>query len=249
VSRDSSPVVYTSAISSLAKHAQRQSHEARRIFSAADVDFSKYRAPESKMTLREADRIAEQTFLAAGCENLGLRAGQLMSPENWTIVGYMMMNCETLGDAFKNYCLYGRIISESNRTKLSVQGKLATIEVGLVADTAITIKQHSVNILSCMVRLMKTLTGEEIALTEVHFTHDPPRDLSDYRESLAPLFSFGNPRTPLFWTKNTCAYLCYSLTETCYSCLSNTPRTPPESCTEKDLYGKSKIYPYAKSPL
>jgi len=188
VSKDFSPTVYTSAISTMLKYAQRQGHEARKIFSAADVDFSKYSSPESRMTLRESDRIAEQAFFATGCENLGLRSGQLISPGNWNIVGYIMMNCDTLGDAFKNYCIYERIISEGNRTKLSVQKKLATIEVELVADTAITIKQHSENILSCMLRLMKLLTGEEIMLSEVHFTHDPPRDISDYREIFrAPL--------------------------------------------------------------
>ncbi|MBW2031156.1 MAG: AraC family transcriptional regulator ligand-binding domain-containing protein [Deltaproteobacteria bacterium] len=83
MSRDSSPTVYTSAISTMVGYAQRHGHEARQIFSAAHVDFSKYHAPESRMTLRESDRIAEQAFFAIGCESLGLRAGQLMSLENW----------------------------------------------------------------------------------------------------------------------------------------------------------------------
>jgi len=194
------------------------------------------------MTLRESDRIAEQAFYITGCENLGLRAGQLMSPGNWNIVGYMMMNCQTLGDAFKNYCIYERIISEGNRTKLEVDDRLVTIEVQLVADTPITIKQHSENILSCMVRLMKILTGEEIALTEVHFTHDRPRDLSDYRDIFCAPLLFRQPKNAILLEKEYLNLPLLHPNRHLLSLLEQHAKSTLLSLTQKKVYGEKVKY-------
>ena len=40
----------------------------------------------------------------------GLHMGEFAEPGSWSILGYLMMNCKTLGEAFEKWGRYSRII-------------------------------------------------------------------------------------------------------------------------------------------
>jgi AraC-like DNA-binding protein len=124
-----------------------------------------------------------------------------MVPGNWNIVGYIMMNCHTLGEAFGKYRAYERIVSEGNKTELRLEDELAILDLKLVADKPVTIKQHSENILSCMVTLMKILAGKELPFEEVRFTHEAPKNISEYEHIFRAPLSFGQPSNTLLFDR------------------------------------------------
>jgi len=80
---------------------------------------------------------------------------------------------------------------------MRIEDYLAVFDLQLVADTDVTIKQHSENIMSCFVTFMRILTGRDIQLKEVRFIHEAPRDISDYQRIFRAPLVFKQPTSAL----------------------------------------------------
>ena len=193
--------VFASAFSPMLQYVAKQGVELKRLFARADLNYKAFQAPNSRFTIAQSDHITQQAVLLTQCENLCLLSGQFIVPGNWNIVGYLMMNCHTLGEAFEKYCTYERVVSERNNTEMRIEDDLAVLDLQLVADTDVTIKQHSENIMSCFVTFMRILTGTDIQLTKVRFIHETSKAISDYQRIFRAPLIFEQPNSALLLEK------------------------------------------------
>lgn len=110
----------------------------------------------------------------------GLHMGEHAEPGSWSILGYLMMNCKTLGEAFEKSGRYSRIIG--NLIKGEAQFRFNKIRViSTVPPHAPKMPRYCFeSAFASGVRMMRTLTGLELNPLEVTFIYPEPESTAEY---------------------------------------------------------------------
>ena len=74
------------------------------------IDPESVRSPDSYIPLETYLLIQDKAAEYVNDPYLGLHMGEFAEAGSWSILGYVMMNCKTLGDAFEKSARYHRII-------------------------------------------------------------------------------------------------------------------------------------------
>jgi AraC-like DNA-binding protein len=110
----------------------------------------------------------------------GLHMGEYAEAGSWSILGYMMMNCKTLGEAFEKSGRYSRIIGNL----IEGRGEWHINKIKVIFFTpphAPKMSRHCFEAtLSSSVRMLRTLTGKQIDPLEVRFSYPPPESNAEY---------------------------------------------------------------------
>jgi len=106
--------------------------------------------------------------------------GEFAQPGSWSILGYLMMNCQTLGEAFEKAGRYQRIIGNL----ITARAELGLGKVRLVyfmPPHAPLMSRHCYEAtFSSSVRLARTLTGQPLSPLEVTFIYPEPESRAEY---------------------------------------------------------------------
>jgi len=110
----------------------------------------------------------------------GLHMGEFAEAGSWSILGYLMMNCATLGEASQKFERYSRIIGNL----IEGRAELGFNKVRFVFFTpphAPAMSRHCFeSTFSSSVRMMRSLTGVEIDPLEITFIYPQPESASEY---------------------------------------------------------------------
>ncbi|MGB8214787.1 MAG: AraC family transcriptional regulator [Anaerolineales bacterium] len=122
---------------------------------------------------------------------LGLHMGEFVEAGSWSILGYMMMNCKTLGEAIEKSGRYSRIIGNLIETK--AQFRLNKIKaIFFTPPHAPKMSRHCFEAtFSSSVRMMRTLTGEKLNPLEVAFIYPEPESKVEYERIFCCPVLFG----------------------------------------------------------
>src|SRR3990167_9327550 len=66
----------------------------------------------NRLKSNEVNRLIQEAVKLTNNENIGLCQGELLSKGFSNILGYIMMNCRTLGEAAEKYCKYEKIVED-----------------------------------------------------------------------------------------------------------------------------------------
>ena len=144
------------------------------------IDPVKVQSPDTRLPIETYLRIQDEAARYVDDPYFGLHMGEYAEAGSWSILGYMMMNCETLGEAFEKSARYHRIIGNLIEGKATL--RLNKIKVVLVTPPhAPKMSRHCFEAtISSSVRMMRTLTGEEINPLKVTFSYPEPVSTAEY---------------------------------------------------------------------
>ncbi len=144
------------------------------------IDPAEVKSPDGYMPVETYLRIQEAAADYTGDSYFGLHMGEYAEPGSWSILGYLMMNCKTLGEAFEKSGRYSHIIG--NLIEGDVHLRFNKIKV--VFDTpphAPKMSRHCFEAtFASSVRIMRTLTGQELDPLEVTFIYPQPESMAEY---------------------------------------------------------------------
>jgi AraC-like DNA-binding protein len=123
--------------------------------------------------------------------------GEFAEAGSWSILGYMMMNCKTLGEAFVKAGKYSRIIG--NLIDARAELKFGKIHVVYFTPPHAPAMSHHCyeSTISSSVQMMRTLTGEPLNPLEVTFTHPRPDSTAEYERIFRCPVRFGHKENSL----------------------------------------------------
>lgn len=106
--------------------------------------------------------------------------GEYAEAGNWSIIGYMMMNCLTLGEALMKAGKYSRIISTLIHASAFPKG--SNIKITFLKDKRCPeLSRHCFEAaISSSVRMARELCKTDFCPVEVGFTSPPPESLDEY---------------------------------------------------------------------
>jgi AraC-like DNA-binding protein len=144
------------------------------------LDAEALNAPDTYIPIETYLFIEEEAARYTNDPAFGFHMGQYAEAGSWSILGYMMMNCKNLGEAFEKSARYNRIIG--NLIDGNANLRFNKIKVKLVLPPhAPEMPRHCFeSTITSSVRMMRTLTGQEINPLEVTFTYPEPEDITEY---------------------------------------------------------------------
>lgn len=121
----------------------------------------------------------------------GLHMGEYAEAGSWSILGYMMMNCKNLGEAFEKAGRYSRIIG--NMIQARVEPGLNKVKVIYYTPPQVPeMSRHCFeSTFSSGVRMMRNLTGVLLNPREVTFIYPPPESTHEYERVFCCPVRFG----------------------------------------------------------
>jgi len=145
-----------------------------------DIEPETVRLPDAYIPVATYLRIQEAAAGYIKDPYLGLHMGEFAGPGSWSILGYLMMNCKTLNEAFEKAGRYQRIIGNMITTRVEVGlGKVRAIF--FTPPHAPQMSRHCFDsAFSSTVRLARTLSGRSLNPLEVTFIYPEPDSRAEY---------------------------------------------------------------------
>jgi AraC-like DNA-binding protein len=144
------------------------------------VDPAIIDSPDARMPVETYLLIQDEAANYTGDPYFGLHMGEYAEAGSWSILGYLMMNCQNLGEAFEKSARYSRIIG--NLIDGNANLHLNKVKVTLtVPPHAPEMTRHCFEAtISSSIRMMRNLTGEQIDPLEVTFAYPKPESTAEY---------------------------------------------------------------------
>jgi AraC-like DNA-binding protein len=156
-----------------------------------DIDPQTVKAPDSRIPIDTYLYIQESAAEYTHDPCFGLHMGEFAEAGSWSILGYLMMNCATLGEAMEKSGRYSRIIGNL----IDAKTHLGFNKVKLVFNTpphAPKMSQHCFeSTFSSLLRMVRSLTGVKVNPLEVTFIYPKPESTSEYERIFCCPVLFG----------------------------------------------------------
>ena len=144
------------------------------------IEPATVRSPDAYLPVDTYLRIQEEATEYVNDPYSGLHMGEFVQPGSWSILGYLMMNCKTLSEAFEKSGRYQRIIGNL----ITGRAEFGLGKVRLVYFTpphAPQMSRHCFDsTFSSSVHLARTLSGLPLNPLEVSFTYPEPESRAEY---------------------------------------------------------------------
>ena len=144
------------------------------------VDPELVKSPDARIPIETYLLIQDEAAVYVNDPYFGLHMGEVAEAGSWSILGYMMMNCKNLGEAFMKSSWYSRIIG--NLIEARAELKFNKIKsVFFTPPHAPEMSRHCFDtVFSSSVRMMRNFTGVDIHPREVTFIYPEPDSRSEY---------------------------------------------------------------------
>jgi AraC-like DNA-binding protein len=145
------------------------------------VDPALARSPDARIPVETYLRIQDEAARTTNDPYFGLHMGEYAEAGSWSIIGYVMMNCRTLGEAFEKSGRYSRIIG--NLIEARAEIRLTRIHVVFYTPPhAPEMSRHCFeSTFSSSVRMMRNLSGMPLSPLEVGFIYPQPVSTAEYQ--------------------------------------------------------------------
>lgn len=162
-----------------------------------NIDPATVKSPDDYIAVDTYLRIQDSAAEFVCDPYFGLHMGEFAEAGSWSILGYVMMNCKTLGEAFEKSGKYSRVIGNM----IEGRAKLGLKKVRMILFTPPHVPQMSRHCyeatLSSSVRMMRLLSGVQVNPLEVTFIYPEPQSTAEYERIFCCPVKFGQRETSM----------------------------------------------------
>jgi AraC-like DNA-binding protein len=189
--------VSVSVLSQMFSYLNSQNVDVDRFLRSLDLDPDEIDSPDTYLPLETYLFIEQAAAEYVEDPYLGLHMGEHVEAGSWSILGYMMMNCNTLGEAFEKSARYQRIIGNLIEGKASIGWGKVKVKLMTPPQTPEMPRHCFESALASTVTMMRTLTGKDLSPVEVTFSYPEPESLEEYERVFRCPVLFDQPHTSM----------------------------------------------------
>ena len=153
-------------------------HDPAPILRAIGVDDATLGEPDALVPMRAGVEFLRRAVERTGDELLGLHLAERAEPGSFDVHFYAMLSSATLGAAYERLCRYQRLVHETSRVELAIEGEQSILRHVLPGGLAAP-RQTAEFLLACWVRIGRLITDADWTPWEVRFAHPAPPDSSE----------------------------------------------------------------------
>ncbi|MDP4094659.1 MAG: AraC family transcriptional regulator, partial [Bacillota bacterium] len=140
---------------------------------SVDIEPVIMESPDERISVEKYINIEDEAARITNDPYFGLHMGQFVEAGNWSILGYMMMNCKTLGEAFGKFAKYSNILGNLIKEDIHTESGISIYLT--VPQNAPVISRHCYEgYLSSIICIARTLSGRNVNPVEVGLMFEEP---------------------------------------------------------------------------
>lgn len=159
---------------------------------------------EARCSEAFAAQLFERAAILMGDETLGLHAGESIRPGHYGVLGYVLMNCATLGETLDYLLRYQALVIEL-KGGFSILAEGDSIVLSCPPDEDWPMRQLAEFNLAACISFMRWVTGYEGSPTRIDFNYPAPSTLEGYGRMFSCELRFDQPcyqlAIPLAWLR------------------------------------------------
>jgi len=187
-------------VRSIAEMLAAEGLDTNALLTAAGIDPAALEAPGARIATEKISRLWELAVERSGNPAIGLAQPQVVRPTGFDVVGYTMMSCANLQDAFERLVRYLRILSDALTIHRSEERGRYRISFELRGGERPVPRQRMEFILVTVSTFCRWFSGRDLHPLEVALSYPAPRDLAPYRAAFSCPVSFGAPLSSLLYS-------------------------------------------------
>lgn len=167
----------------------------------ADVPLPTAPNPRARVPQEVLARVWESALAVSGRESLALQLVQLMRPGALDLVDYLIRTSNTIAEAIMSAGRFARLMDSSIGLTLEIEEESVRLSEHNLDPT----RRHWITddiVLGSMIVISRQGTGEHLIPRQVHFTHPPPKDRTDYDKLFQCELIFNAPQNMLVFDKS-----------------------------------------------
>jgi AraC-like DNA-binding protein len=166
---------------------------------AAGVDLSLVNASDERVPFGSLVALYERAAALTHDDAFGLHLAEESDAETYDLLGYLVLNSETFGDALRNLMRYVGIWTDA--VSFSLETMKAEARLTYVyrspAPAPEQRRQEAEHMLGTMIRAARLMTGTGCKPLRVHFEHRKPKTISEHKRVFGAPLRFQSARTEL----------------------------------------------------
>lgn len=152
---------------------------------AAGIDEAQAGDGDARIPGRQFELMLEHMIAAAGDPLFGLHTAQFIQPGSYSVMGYIAMSANTVGEALARVSVYEKLVGDMGTTRVEPDGSLLRV-VWDCRHSRQPVRRHLIeNVLASWVRYTRWLADADLRPAYVMLEHDSPAPelVSLYEES------------------------------------------------------------------
>src|SRR6218665_1141219 len=115
---------YTSvpALLKYLRHAEQLGLDCDAALAAADIEREALADNGKRIPSEVHERLLSHLVTASGDQLFGLHASSFVQPGSWSVLGYITMNCATLGEAMSRIVPYEKLVGDMGTSRIEPAG-------------------------------------------------------------------------------------------------------------------------------
>lgn len=153
------------------------------IYRKSGIDEGVFHRADSKLTLQQENAVWRAIVEALGDQHIGLRIGQRFQLSALGVLGFVLMNCRTVGEGFSKFCNYEQLIANTYHHTFSIDRISAQYQMQ-VHGPWYAERKHTLDLSMAGARkIAEELTGRELLPIKVQFPFKQPNNTIEYERA------------------------------------------------------------------
>lgn len=195
--------VSTGVISQIARYLSQWEVDINQLLPESGIAPEALKSPDVRVPVENYILLEEKAAEKIGDPCFGLHMGQYAEAGNWSILGYMMLNCSSIIEAFHKAARYSVIIGNLIRGEMCMDSGRIIIQLSEPSD-APRISEHCYEgFLSSLIKIARNLTGAEVSPLEVGLKSFKIEFLEEYQRVFGKAVIFTDKGNYMIFDKKT----------------------------------------------
>ncbi|CAD5108146.1 AraC family transcriptional regulator GliR [Zestomonas carbonaria] len=163
--------------------AERQGLDLDAALAAAGLDPADLQDNGRRLPSEAHEKLLGHFIAVSGDPLFGLHAAEFVQPGSWSVLGYITMNCATLGEAMSRIVPYEKLVGDMGTSRIEPVDGHVRLSWSCRHETA-DIRRHMVeNVLASWLLYARWIADMDRSPSEVWFEHQQPAgtDLAEYQ--------------------------------------------------------------------
>ena len=171
-------------VKAVLKHAAERGYDTEKLLRRSRISPPLLREQQARVSAEQYARLQSVTMREMGDEMLGycnepFRLGQ------WSALCHWLIQCKTVGQALKRYCLFYNLLEKTLLPRLLVSGDKASLELRLIRPDSEPLEPYAYELFTFSLhRQLCWLTRTNLPIQQVYLPYSEPPHSREYR----PLF-------------------------------------------------------------
>lgn len=149
----------------------------------AGIDPSVLQDARQRVPGQQLEQLLACLIPLSGDPCFGLHTSAFIQPASYSVLGYIAMNCATVGEALSRIPVYEKIVGDMGFTVTRALGENVCVQWNCNFTNPLVRRHVIENVLASWTRYTRWMTGEETENPqEVWFEHGPPEDAAALAE-------------------------------------------------------------------